>query len=297
MPDFPDKQHYQYVAKAIAYIRSHANQQPSLQEVAEVVGVSEYHLQRIFKQWAGVSPKRFLQFLTKERALQALRESGDILQASLEAGLSGPGRLHDLMISCEAMTPGEVKSLGENLVISYGFAESPFGRVFLGWTDRGICHLSFIDGQLYDDEPRHEVRIVDELQKRWSKACLQKNTEGVRQLAARIFQSGKAGEKVHLLIQGTNFQLKVWEALLATEPGQLLSYSQLADMAGSPKAQRAVGSALAKNNIGWLIPCHRVIRETGEFGNYRWGVSRKAAIQGWEVVTGRGGERPKYIIH
>ncbi|WP_461535133.1 methylated-DNA--[protein]-cysteine S-methyltransferase [Spongorhabdus nitratireducens] len=269
------EQHYQYVARAIGYIQQHAQMQPSLKQIAQAVGLSEYHLQRIFTRWAGVSPKRFLQFLTKQRALQALKESGDILNAALDSGLSGPSRLHDLMISCEAMSPGEIKALGKDLVIGFGYAGSPFGTILVGWTPRGICYLSFID----EDAQQRE----GEFKQQWPYASFRQNDSEALAISDRIFGSHNNGGKVHLMIQGTNFQLKVWEALLKTKPGQLVSYAGLAELAGSPKAQRAVGTTLANNNIGWLIPCHRVIRGTGEFGNYRWGAERKLAMQGWEA--------------
>ncbi|MGI9276917.1 MAG: methylated-DNA--[protein]-cysteine S-methyltransferase [Endozoicomonas sp.] len=269
------QQHYQYVAKAIAYIQQHAQQQPSLKQIAQEVGLSEYHLQRVFTRWAGVSPKRFLQFLTKERALQILRVSGDTLHAALDSGLSGPGRLHDLMISCEAMSPGEIKALGKNLEIGFGHADSPFGQILLGWTPRGICYLSFID-----DDVRHRQH---EMMQQWPYASFQCNDSEALAISNQIFAPHHKAKKIHLMVQGTNFQLKVWEALLSTQPGQLVSYSRLAELAGSSKAQRAVGSTLANNSIGWLIPCHRVIRGTGEFGRYRWGTDRKLAMQGWEA--------------
>ena len=268
------QQHYYYVAKAIDYIRKNVQQQPTLKEIAHAVGLSEYHIQRIFTQWAGVSPKRFLQFLTKERALQALKEYGDILQASLDSGLSGPGRLHDLMVSCEAMSPGEIKNLGKDLKIGFGYTNSPFGSILLGWTPRGICYLSFVDETNYWE---------DELMQQWSYATFQRDDNKASTIACRIFESSEKKERIHLMIQGTNFQIKVWEALLRTKPGQLLTYSKLAQLSGSPNAQRAVGTALANNNIGWLIPCHRVIRGSGEFGNYRWGTNRKISMQGWEA--------------
>ena len=267
-------QQYQTIEKAIHYIRSNVRYQPSLKAIAEAMNLSEYHLQRLFTAWAGVSPKRFLQYLTKEHALKALSESGDVLGASLDAGLSGPGRLHDLMVSCEAMSPGEIKTQGKGLVISFGLASTPFGGALIGWTSRGVCHLVFCDG----DE---SVQIAV-LGSRWPESTLTRDDRAASQLSDRIFTGELERGKLHLVIRGTNFQLKVWEALLQVPPAHVVSYRQLAEMAGVPKAQRAVGSALAANTVGYLIPCHRVIRSDGDVGSFRWGVARKQAIQVWE---------------
>lgn len=267
---------YQRVAHAIRYLRAQAQRQPSLGEVAAEVGLSEYHFQRLFSRWAGVSPKRFLQYLTKERARQALRDSRSLLDASYEAGLSGPGRLHDLMVSCEAMTPGQIKTLGAGLEIGYGWSQSPFGVVLIGWTPHGVCHLAFHD--------RLDSRFEAVLATAWPEARLRRDQAEAGRLAARIFASRPQPGTLHLVLRGTNFQLKVWEALLQVGPGELISYSRLAALAGSPGASRAVGTALAANRIGYLIPCHRVIRETGEPGQYHWDSERKLAIQGWEAA-------------
>ena len=267
---------YTVVAHAIEYIRANARRQPSLAEIAVSVNLSEYHLQRIFTEWAGISPKRFLQYLTKEHAKQALRESTDILTTSMEAGLSSPGRLHDLMISCEAMTPGEIKEEGYGVNVTYGIANSPFGSTLIGWTPRGICHLAFCD----DDWSQEE----QELSLQWSAATLVRDDTEATKLSKRIFPSAPKPGKLHLLLRGTNFQIKVWEALLNIGSSRLVSYSTLARLAGKPKSQRAVGSALALNKIGFLIPCHRVIRESGDAGIYRWGSNRKIAIQAWEAA-------------
>ncbi len=267
--------HYTIVADAIGYIRAHARRQPSLAEIAASVGLSEYHLQRVFTEWAGISPKRFLQYLTKERAREALRESTDVLEASLDAGLSGPGRLHDLMITCEAMTPGEIRKQGEGVAVTYGMASTPFGSALLGWTSRGICNLIFCD----DDVDRKR----QEFSQQWSAAKLWHDDEAASGLSERIFTSTPESGKLHLLLRGTNFQIKVWEALLNIGSSRLVSYRTLAGIAGSPKAQRSVGSAVAANRIGYLIPCHRVIRESGDVGEYHWGSDRKLAMQAWEA--------------
>ncbi|WP_432471665.1 methylated-DNA--[protein]-cysteine S-methyltransferase [Amphritea sp. HPY] len=269
-----DPKQYQIVACAIRYIRDNAANQPELREIAATVGLSEHYLQRTFSAWAGISPKRFLQYLTKEHAKQALQQSSDTLSAALDAGLSGSGRLHDLMISCEAMTPGEIKSGGLGVTLNYGIASTPFGLALFGWTERGLCYLAFLDA---DKDGR-----LQELFNQWPNASTAEDNQYADLLARKIFPGTPQPGKLHLLLRGTNFQIKVWEALLNTEQGQFLSYSQLAGIAGSPKAQRAIGSAVAANNIGYLIPCHRVIRETGESGNYRWGAERKQAIHLWE---------------
>jgi AraC family transcriptional regulator of adaptative response/methylated-DNA-[protein]-cysteine methyltransferase len=267
---------YRIVADAIAYIRGHARRQPSLAEIAASAGLSEYHLQRVFSEWAGISPKRFLQYLTKQRARRALRGTADVLSASLDAGLSGPGRLHDLMVSCEAMTPGEIRKHGGGVVVSYGAAPTPFGEALLGWTPRGICYLAFCDLD-------YGLRLK-ELAQAWPAAELLQDSRGAVRLCERIFTAEPQPGKLHLLLRGTNFQIKVWEALLGIGPAELVSYSIFAQKAGRPGAQRAVASAVAANRVGYLIPCHRVIRESGDVGRYHWGSTRKIAIQAWEAA-------------
>lgn len=265
---------YQTVALAIRYIKEHQLQHPSLTEIAQHLQISEYYLQRLFTQWAGVSPKRFLQFLTKEHALQALASAKDIHSVSYDVGLSSSSRLHDLMISCEAMTPGEIKNKGESLDIEYGEIETPFGQALIAWTHRGICYFAFFD---QDSQP---YRL--ELHNKWPLAQCHENASEASNYAEKIFNS-TAATQLNILVSGTNFQIKVWEALLKTRRGELLSYTQLAKLADSPKAQRAVGSAMAANTIGFLIPCHRIIRESGDTGHYRWEQERKIAIQAWEA--------------
>ena len=270
-------QQYETVASAIRYIRNHAQQQPELADIAAAVNLSEHHLQRVFSTWAGISPKRFLQYLTKEHALKSLKKSANTYEAALDAGLSGGGRLHDLMISCEAMTPGEIKNGGAGVKLHYGIALSPFGLALAGWTTKGLCYLAFLD---QDDNTR-----LEELFSQWPNAITILDNPGTTTLVKQIFPTTPQAGKLHLLLRGTNFQIKVWEALLQTRQGQFVSYSQLAKATGSPKAQRAIGSAVGANNIGFLIPCHRVIRESGESGNYRWGAERKQAIHAWENAT------------
>ncbi|BBB24832.1 methylated-DNA--[protein]-cysteine S-methyltransferase [Amphritea japonica] len=270
-------QQYETVASAIRYIRNHAQQQPELADIAAAVNLSEHHLQRLFSSWAGISPKRFLQYLTKEHALKSLKKSANTYDAALDAGLSGSGRLHDLMISCEAMTPGEIKNGGAGVELHYGIAPSPFGLTLAGWTTKGLCYLAFLD---QDDNAR-----LEELFNQWPNAVTTLDNPGAMTLIEKIFPTTPQAGKLHLLLRGTNFQIKVWEALLQTHQGQFISYSQLAKATGSPNAQRAIGSAVGANNIGFLIPCHRVIRESGVSGNYRWGAERKQAIHAWESAA------------
>jgi AraC family transcriptional regulator of adaptative response/methylated-DNA-[protein]-cysteine methyltransferase len=273
------RRQYAAVAQAIAFIRANAARQPELAEIAAAANLSEYHLQRLFSAWAGLSPKRFLQYLTKEHALTALRASRGMLDAALEAGLSGPGRLHDLMVSCEALTPGEIRARGAGVELRHGFAATPLGDALFGWTPRGVCHLAFCD----DD---HAAKL-DVLRKDWPAARLIRDDAGAGALAQRVFPAAPTPGKLHLLLRGTNFQIKVWEALLKIPPATLISYGDLAARVDRPQAARAVGSAVAANSIAYLIPCHRVIREDGDSSNYRWGVERKLALQAWE--SGRAG--------
>lgn len=289
--------HYALVAKAIRYLRDNfqgdLKHQPSLAELAAAVHVSEYHLQRVFTAWAGISPKRFLQYLSKEHALQALRsaqaEPGvgqSVDGVAYASGLSGSGRLHDLMVSCEAMTPGEIKTGGAGVAVGWGRVETPFGPALAGWTPRGLCYLAFLDEA--DPQGRDEDARHTELSAFWPAADLRRDDAAARAWMERVFVpaggKGTAQGPLHLLLRGTNFQIKVWEALLRLPPGHRVSYTQLAALADAPKAQRAVGSALAANTIGYLIPCHRVIRESGDSGQYRWGGERKAAMLAWEAA-------------
>lgn len=265
---------YDRVAQAIRYLREHAAAQPGLSDIARAVGLSEFHLQRVFAEWAGLSPKRFLQYLTKEHARQALRANRDVLSAAMEAGLSGPGRLHDLMVSCEAVSPGQMRARGAGLDIGYGFCATPFGEALVAWTPRGVCRLRFVD------ETRRAA--VRDLRAEWPRARLSADDGAAAAVAGHIFSRAPTGTPLHLMLRGTNFQIKVWEALLHIPPGSVVSYGNLARTVGSPRAARAVGTAVAANPVAVLIPCHRVIRESGELGGYRWGLERKAALLAWE---------------
>ena len=266
--------HYRVIAQAIRFVRSHARRQPGLEEIADAVHMSPHHLQRVFSEWAGISPKRFLQYVTKEFARQRLGDADDSLSVALDAGLSGTSRLHDLMVSCEAMTPAEIRASGRGVSIGFGFAPSPFGEALVAWTARGVCHFAFCTSGLSE--------MIAGLSANWPDATLTPDHEQAGALLRQIFPEQPTRGKIHLVLKGTNFQIKVWEALVHTEFGQVISYRQLALQSGSPHAQRAVGNALAANSIGYLIPCHRVIRETGDVGNYRWGSERKMALLGWE---------------
>jgi AraC family transcriptional regulator of adaptative response/methylated-DNA-[protein]-cysteine methyltransferase len=260
---------YNRIERAIEYIQENANRQPTLKEVAESVNLSEYHFQRLFTRWAGISPKRFLQFLTKENAKALLRQSS-LLDAAYSAGLSSPSRLHDLFVQCEAVTPGEYKLHGAGMRIMYGIHPTPYGECLLAATERGICFLAFVT-----DEGRGAA--LEAMKTEWKNAEWIEDSARTNRHIRAIFSSGrKSTIKIH--VRGTNFQIKVWEALLRIPAGQVASYEELADMMGTPSAPRAVGNALAHNPIAFLIPCHRVLRKVGDFGNYRYGQARKKAM-------------------
>lgn len=265
---------YERIEKVIRHLETRYLEQPSLSALAGVAGLSEFHFQRLFRKWAGITPKTFVSFLTASHAKELLAHSRDLLSASLETGLSGPGRLHDLMISVEAMSPGEFKSQGSGVAIGYGIHPSPFGPLLAACTDRGLCHLSF-----HDEITREGA--IRELKQRWPKAAIRLDASRSASVVDRIFL-GKSGGPIPLVLQGTPFQLKVWEALLRIPEGHVLAYSDIAKAIGAPGAARAVGTAIGRNTIAFLIPCHRVIRETGVIGDYRWGSVRKRAILAWE---------------
>lgn len=269
---------YQRVAELIRYLEAHAAEQPGLAELARHAGLSESRLQRLFTRWAGVSPKRFLQYLSKEHALAVLRDGGGILDAAWSAGLSGPGRLHDLLVHCEAVTPGEARG-SVPLQVAYGYAGSPYGEALLAWSGRGVCFLAFRD----PDDPG---AALEALHAQWPGAEFSKDGAGARRLAQRVFgRSVTPGQPLALHLRGTNFQLKVWEALLRVPDGALTTYGDLAGAIGSPGAARAVGGAVGANPVAWLVPCHRVIRGSGAFGGYRWGAERKRAMLLREAAT------------
>ena len=267
---------YDRIARAIGYLRRHIAEQPDLAAAARHANLSEHHFQRLFTRWAGVSPKRFVQYLTVEHAKSRLG-SGNVLDLAGAVGLSGPGRLHDLFVTLEAMSPGEYRAGGAGLAIRYGVHESPFGPAVVAATARGICALHFIDGK---------GDGVEQLRAHWPEAELRQDAAGTAAIAERIFQplSSPAGRPLALLVKGTNFQIKVWRAPLELPLGSIASYRHIAARIGAPGSARAVGGAIGANPIAWLIPCHRVIRETGLLGGYRWGTDRKAAMLGWEAA-------------
>ena len=263
---------YRRVAEAIAYLDDHARAQPSLDDVAAAVGLSPHHFHRLFRRWAGTTPKRFLQALTLDAAKERLAESRSVLDTAFEVGLSGPSRLHDLFVTVDGVTPGEFARGGHGVELTWGLTPTPFGTALIGRTARGVCHLAFVDGD--------EEAAVAELAERWPEAELREDPSGARELADAIFR----GERPPLHVRGTNFQLRVWEALLRIPPGRVAAYSRVAEGVGRPDAVRAVAGAVARNRIGWLIPCHRVIRKVGAAGGYRWGERRKRAMLGWETA-------------
>jgi len=269
---------YYRIEKALQFLENNFGRQPELKEIADAACLSEYHFQRLFSRWVGISPKRFLQFLTKEYAKQLLRESRNLLDATFDSGLSSPGRLHDLFVTCEAVTPGEFKSRGEGLVIRYGIHPSPFGECLLAKTERGICNLMFLT--------EGRASAVSWLQRQWNRATLQEDERGTASLVRQIFEPAANGKPLplHLVLRGTNFQIKVWEALIQIPAGAVVSYEDLAGMLGKPGAVRAVANAVAHNPVSYIIPCHRVIRKMGLAHEYRWGSARKKAILGWEAA-------------
>jgi AraC family transcriptional regulator of adaptative response/methylated-DNA-[protein]-cysteine methyltransferase len=268
---------YLRIEQAIQYLDNHYQDQPSLEEVAASLGLSEFHFQRLFTRWAGVSPKRFLQFVTKENAKGLLDQSENLLDATHQVGLSSLGRLHDLFVSTEAVSPGEYKSRGAGVTIRYGLHPTPFGQCLIGMTERGICHLSFVQTS--------EGDAIDALVADWAQAQMIEDQRSTAPLVAPIFDlSQRGGRPLRLFLRGTNFQIKVWEALLNIPAGAVTSYQRVATQIGKPTALRAVGTAVGQNPIAVLIPCHRVIRKMGEFGNYRYGPARKKALLGWEAA-------------
>lgn len=265
--------HYERIEAAIRFIDAHAREQPGLAEVAAAVGLSEHHFHRLFREWAGITPKRFLQLLTLEHAKRRLEESSSVLQASFRTGLSGPSRLHDLFVTLEGVTPGEHRAGGDGVEVRWGVAGTRFGTAFVARTPRGVCHLAFSD-----DGAEGPLR---ELEGRWPRARLERDDESAIDVVDRIFRD----HPIPLHVRGTNFQVQVWQALLSIPPGAVASYSDVARAVGRADAVRAVAGAVSRNRIGWLIPCHRVIRAVGEAGGYRWGGTRKRAMLAWEAAA------------
>jgi AraC family transcriptional regulator, regulatory protein of adaptative response / methylated-DNA-[protein]-cysteine methyltransferase len=269
---------YALIEQAIQFVENNSQRQPELSEIAAAVGLSEYHFQRVFTRWAGISPKRFLQFVTKENAKGLLDRSENLMDTTFQVGLSSLGRLHDLFVSTEAVTPGQYKSRGAGLTIRYGLHSTPFGECLIGLTERGICHLGFVQDS--------EGDAIDTLVSEWQQARMIEDYGATAPLIEPIFDlSRRADHPLHLYLRGTNFQIKVWEALLRVPAGSVTTYGEIADNIGHPAALRAVGTAVGHNPIAVLIPCHRVIRKLGEFGNYRYGAVRKKALLAHEFAS------------
>lgn len=265
---------YNIIARALGYIRDHANRQPSLDDIAASVNMSPYHFQRLFTQWAGISPKKFLQYLTINYAKHCLKENQSLFDTAHQTGLSGTGRLHDLFVTLEGMTPGEYKNGGENLTIFFSIQSSPFGNFVVASTDRGICNLFFFD----DEDP------ATSLTKEWPSARLEQKEQPIHKNVSAFLNQEKPDGTITLRLKGTPFQLKVWQALLQIPEGALTNYGVIAEHLDARSAQRAVGTAIGKNPVGYLIPCHRVIKSMGETGDYRWNPVRKQAMIGREAA-------------
>lgn len=266
---------YRRVEKAIGYLESRQEDQPELDEVAAQIGLSPSHFQRLFTAWAGVSPKRFLQALTLAKARGELRQGASVLDATYAVGMSSPSRLHDLFVAHEAMTPGEYKALGHDLTIRWGVRPTPFGEAAVLTTERGICGLAFVD----DDRDA----ALDELMANWRLARFVEDAEAAAKAVSTAF-GPRGAEPMRLLLKGTPFQLKVWEALLKVPMGETVAYDQVATAIGRPGAARAVGTAVGDNRLAFLIPCHRVLRKTGAIAGYHWGTERKRAMLAWETA-------------
>jgi AraC family transcriptional regulator of adaptative response/methylated-DNA-[protein]-cysteine methyltransferase len=270
---------YERIEKAITYLEENFHSQPGLKEIAAHTNMSEFHFQRLFSRWVGISPKRFLQFLTKEYAKKLLEGHANILDVSYEAGLTSPSRLHDLFVTCEAVTPGEFKARGEGLAIVYGFHPTPFGECLLAKTQRGICGFYFVRNG-------DRQRPLAEISRTWQNANLIEDPKATGPLISKIFNPvlEEKAAPFHLVLKGTNFQIKVWEALIKIPFGSAVTYEDVAFQIGLPKASRAVGNAVGQNPISFIVPCHRVIRKNADFGYYGSGPARKKAILGWEAV-------------
>lgn len=272
-----DSETYERIAIAIAFMRQNHLNQPDLATVAQQVHLSEYHFQRLFTRWAGISPKRFLQYLTVEYAKSKIAETSNLLDLSVDSGLSSPGRLHDLFVKLEAMSPGEFKAGGMGLQIWYGIHQTPFGECLIATTSRGICNLHFLDTSS-QEVAEHSLRLE------WSKADIIQDQQATQEICDRVFKPVVSNSKpLVLFVKGTNFQIQVWRALLKVPFGGITTYQSLAEAMGRPTAARSVGNALGRNPVGYLIPCHRVIRESGELGGFRWGLERKTVLLGWEA--------------
>lgn len=272
-----EQQHINYnrIAEAIEYIKNNFKEQPNLDEVASKVHLSPFHFQRLFSEWAGTTPKKFLQYISIEHAKKLLTDKqATLFDTAFETGLSGTGRLHDLFINIEGMTPAEYKNGGNNLSVNYSFAESPFGNLIVASTQKGVCYMAFNDD---------EVNALNDLKLKFPNATFQRKLDLIQQNALFIFQNDWSKlPEIKLHLKGTDFQLKVWETLLKIPMGQLSTYGSIAEQIGNANASRAVGTAIGSNPVAFLIPCHRVIQSSGNIGSYMWGETRKTAIIGWE---------------
>ena len=268
---------YKLVAETIQWVAEHQSTQPDLRQLSSEMGVSPHHLQRTFQTWAGVSPKQFLKSLTRNAALDRLKRGSSVLDAALETGLSGPGRLHDLTISTVALTPGEIRQHGAGVQLCYGFGETLFGKALIAWTSRGVNFLGFC-------EENGAESTLAALRENWANAMFREDPGAAQRWLDDIF-SGSNDKPVPLWLRGSPFQLKVWEALLEIPEGTHTTYGRLASRIGHPGAARAVGTAIGNNPVAWIIPCHRVIRQMGEIGGYRWGGFTKQAMIGYEAAS------------
>lgn len=280
-----DAETYERIAQAIAFMRQNHLNQPDLATIAQQVHLSEYHFQRLFTRWAGISPKHFVQYLTVEYAKSKIAETANLLDLTAKVGLSSPGRLHDLFVKLEAMSPGEFKAGGIGLQIGYGIHPTPFGDCLIATTPRGICNLHFLDITSKD-------AVEQAFRLEWANADIRQDQQATQEICDRIFEPGTTKNKsLVLYVKGTNFQIQVWRALLSVPFGGITTYQGLAAGMGRPTAARAVGNALGSNPVAYLIPCHRVIRESGEFGGFRWGLERKTVLLGWEASRNQNQNR------
>jgi len=276
LQDFESTRDWRRMGRAIRYLTERYTEQPSLEAAAELVGLSPFHFQRIFTRYVGVSPKSFIGHLTLQHAKRELANGASVLDAAMDSGLSGPSRLHDLVLKIEAMTPGDYAKGGAGVEIEYGFADCPFGRILVMATQKGVCGMAFGD-------EGEEAALLADMQSRWPKAAFTQNTEQAETIAAQIFESdAKSPLGLHLL--GTPFQIKVWQALLAIPSGKMVTYKSIAARLGDEKASRAVGTAVGRNPVSWLIPCHRVLGSDGALHGYHWGLVRKRAMLAVEAA-------------
>jgi AraC family transcriptional regulator of adaptative response/methylated-DNA-[protein]-cysteine methyltransferase len=275
---------YAYVERAIQFLTSHVAGQPCLAEIAEAVGLSESHLGAVFQRWAGLSPKALLQALTLDHARALLRDKASVLEAALEVGLSGPGRLHDLFVTYEAMSPGEYKARGEGLVLSYGYHPTPFGEALIVTTARGLAGLGWVETD--EDHARAQASALSDLQRRWPRARFVENAATTQPYAGRVFDPKRwqAGEPLRVVLIGSDFEVGVWQALLRIPFGGATTYADLARAIDRPRAARAVGAAVGRNPVSFVVPCHRVLGSGGKLTGYHWGLTRKQAILGWEAA-------------